>query len=437
MYQITSDKYNFDEQIHDFLIDSLPGVREDLFDDDDTDSEEEEEIFNFLTETYGDGATISAVRACRGANKTIAKEKRSKSKIDGRGKHDKAYREQRRIRLIKLINSRCDIALCPNPACTDPCIDQRKSVCISCGHCTNESFIADAVTPDCYFTPIVVYNSNFYFKERINNWRKLSPVIPMVELEQIYTCIKSKHDRAGVQWSVKTISRNLIYEVVNDLYGHKSLPWKNTENDEQREENKLVEISNKSNRRKLVYRERWIWIKYFMCEKQNKDMFRVLFGHLFVTRFDRNYPTDELIALLEIMIQILDKPFKDTLFSSKRLGLRRHNRPSRDVVIIYLLYGIHPALTVIYGTDYWQPPKTTKSLYDNETRFKLLLEQVKEGNPQLPWPPVDINISTILSLTELTFNFDSVPNEIKNCFPYYYHQLKGDKLLRRIDCVLP
>lgn len=429
---------DFDNYIGDYLFDLVPGYREQLLqeieDDCGREFREEFELQEFIRSVYQNYRRYPII--CKQTSKT-----------DGRGKHDKAYREKRKLEIMAKRANLVYTVACINPNCTNGYIDASGTTCLTCGWINDTPNLSDGVNAGYYHVPEVVYNSGFYFMERANCWRGKSPRIPPESLREILTAIHHHHECQRIHWSVMTITRELIYEVVNKLYGQKKIYSSLAEaqaevvvdidEDDSNELDKLTKLNNnilelnKLNRKKLVYRERWIAIKYIMCCAENRHIFSVAYSQLFIRRFEQSYPTDELINLLNLMIRILDRPFKDVLYASKRDGLKRHNRPSRDLVVIFLLYGIHPALYVIYGTDYWNPPITRKSLLDNQNRLKLLLQQARESHSLLPWPDESTSIYSILALNEYVVNMDELTQEIRLCFPRWLQEYKGELTINR------
>ena len=136
------------------------------------------------------------------------------------------------------------------------------------------------------------------------------------------------------------------------------------------------------------------------------------------------YPTAKAKQLLSAVVY--EKKKKD--------GLLRHNRPRRDVSILFLLYGLHPALSVIYGTDYWKPPATTDSQEENTQRFKILLSSARRREPMLRWPSDDLTLNDIRNTTVVKLGkIDDMPSQIEWLFPV---TITDGMVFRREECEL-
>lgn len=262
---------------------------------------------------------------------------------------------------------------------------------------------------------LVTYDPRFYVKERLCNWKCDCPVIPNEHFKAIIQEIV--HEIGRVRgFGAGAISRTLIYNVVNRLFGSSPLRSPNT---------------TANNRRFLVYRERWLMIKKWMCEQ---SIFEIPDAQEWLKRYHAYEPTKELIFMIERLMKVLESSFKIALFSKKKEGLLRPNRPRRDVAILFLLYGLHPALSVIYGTDYWKPPTTKKSRDENSQRFKILLAHARRQEPMLYWPADDVTLDHILTLNTVQIgNVDEIPAEIECLFP---STLQSGMIFNRDDCCL-
>ena len=187
----------------------------------------------------------------------------------------------------------------------------------------------------------------------------------------------------------------MIYEAVNKLYGAKKAGPEDWEF--------MIIALNQKNRKHLVYRERWHYIKYWLCEQQGLC---IVDGDEWKRRANNTWPRYELIELLERMIKVLEVDFLDLLYAPVKdpTTHKRHNRPCRDIVVLFLMHGIHPVLSVIYGTDFWKPPKTEKSRQDNVARFKILLAKAREKAPFFRWPSMDLTLNDILDTKEVYYD---------------------------------
>lgn len=315
---------------------------------------------------------------------------KKRKREDRRGRHDKEYRARRKER----IRSMYDIIIssgrdaCIECGSTEMAVD--GTVCQSCGLVSDRQRIADNPPIHSGLRSLVVYKPRFYIKERINNWRGICPHIQRQELCSILSELSKKQPR-----HISDITRSVIYDAVNKLWGN-----------------------SPENRKKLVNRERWVWIKKFIAERPN--IFGLEGSQEYLDRFNQTYPSEQLIFRLEKLISVLEEFFPDQLYSKKRNGIKRHNRPSRDIVILYLLYGIHPALSTLYKIDYWQPLTTKKALEDNDKRVRILLENARNGYPRLKWPNEEITLEQILEFPPVTISMLDLDYDTFVCFPYYY-----------------
>jgi len=295
----------------------------------------------------------------------------------------------------------------------------RDGTCLICGcvsmDVTDRIEERQVISHTRSITRIESYDPRYYVKERLGNWKCDCPAIPNEHFKLIIREIVSEIGR-GRGFNARDLSRTLIYNVVNRLFG--SSPWRTAQQTAQ-------------NRRFLVYRERWLTIKRWMCEQQ---IFDIEDGDEWLNRYYRYEPNNELIQMLERMMQILELSFKQLLYAEKKDGLLRHNRPRRDVSILFLLYGLHPALSVIYGTDYWKPPATTDSQEENTQRFKILLSSARRREPMLRWPSDDLTLNDIRNTTVVKLGkIDDIPSQIEWLFPV---TITDGMVFRREECEL-
>lgn len=238
------------------------------------------------------------------------------------------------------------------------------------------------------------YNAIFYCKERLNNFAFKCPPIKPKHLYRITSTIITLTS-APLAFNVRELTRSLIYSAVNKLYGAKKPGPDDWEF--------LVIATNQKNRKHLVYRERWHYIKYWMCEQPGLC---IVDGDKWYQRANLTLPRTELIEHLERMIKVLEVDFLDLLYAPIKdpSTHRRHNRPCRDIVVLFLMHGIHPVLTVIYGTNFWKPPKTEKSRQENVARFRILLAKAREKAPYFRWPSMELTLDEILNTTEAYYD---------------------------------
>ncbi len=355
--------------------------------------------------------------------------------IDARGKHDTAYRRARKYRLEMFRNHLEVLCICPYCDATGNRNDlfTHDGICTACGmvpesampvYCdatyTQSSFVTTCypqfTLPDRVLANVVSYDPRFYIKERLNNWRCVCPIIPNEHFKLIIMEILHEigYSRG---FSARLITRTVIYNVINRLFG--SSPWKS-------------KARIKEDRRFLVYRERWMYIKRWMCE--STELFQITDAAEWTDRYYTYEPTDLLIQRLEQMLKVLEFSFRELLYAEKKDGLKRHNRPRRDVAVLYLLYGLHPGLCVIYGTDYWKPPTTPKSQQENTQRFRILVESARERDPMNYWPDMnEVDLELITNLQEVDVDFDSLPMDVYNLFPCHVFR---NGLISRRDCEL-
>lgn len=274
--------------------------------------------------------------------------------------------------------------------------------CMQCGIVDDDNLILSARDTICYTQTMLVcavrYDPRFYIKERLNNWRCICPVIPNEHFRTIiFEITREIGSLRG--FPARSISRSLIYHVINRLYG-----------------SSRVDEQGNSLRSCLVYRERWLYIKRWMCLQH--DVFEIPDADEWLLRYAMTEPTPALISKIEWMMQILEVSFKDILYAEKREGIKRHNRPRRDVAILFLLFGLHPGLIAVYGTDYWKPPATKKSQDENTTRFKILLQSARERYPMCRWPKDDVTLDTIMSVRCVEYDPTRLPEDVVDLFPF-------------------
>lgn len=340
---------------------------------------------------------------------------------DRRGKHDREYRLARKARLeawAALLNPMVSCPVCCAVDYAD-CLFTSGGTCTQCGiqpegfpmeyvddRPGKSSFIQPAQrysVLDRLFSNVVVYDPVFYLKEGLNNWRCVCPIIPNEHLKLIIQEIL--HSIGSVRgFSARCLTRTVIYNAVNRLFG--SSPWKGNNHERSQHE--------KSNRKFLVYRERWLYIKKWMCEQ---SVFAIVDADEWLARYKTTEPNIFLIEKLESMMKVIQRSFKEVLYADKRDGLKRHNRPRRDVCILFLLYGLHPAFLAIYGTDFWKPPTTRKSRDDNTERFKVLLNVARRMDPLNYWPSSDLTLDDIEQTDNVSLCIDEQPIELAFLFP--------------------
>lgn len=379
-------------------------------------------LFDYLDDNFPDGDEIAL--ADEDENPPLEQRRTlawRKVHPDGRGKHDRTYRKLRKERIEAF-------AIAKFPTITTDCcgfVGQRDDVftdtgiCMVCG-CVSDD-ISDRIEKKQVIDrgssmgKLVSYDPRFYVKERLGNWKCDCPAIPNEHFKKIITEIVFEIGRTS-GFSARDISRTLIYNVVNRLFGNS--PWR-------------ARGVAAQNRRYLVYRERWLSIKRWMCEQA---IFSIPDAREWLDRYYRYEPNKALIDMLERMMRILESSFKRLLYSEKKDGLMRHNRPRRDVAILFLLYGLHPALSVIYGTDYWKPPVTKKSKEENTQRFKILLANARQHERMLHWPSDDVTLDMIEATTSVTIhNVDMMDVEIDQLFNMeLYNGIRFD----REECML-
>ena len=336
--------------------------------------------------------------------------------------HDKSYRANRKKRIKAWIDRYNNMAVCDFCGKRDYKYElfTDEGTCTNCGICEygNNSYGEEYVDNFRWMANIVLYNPRFYVKERINNWWGICPRIPNEYLHEIIKgCFASLSTENGASYHTKHFTRSLIYSVVNQLYGNK--------------QSRSIE-ENKRCRRFLVFRERWIWIKQFIFTNFG-SLLNIVGADEWLDRFYTYAPTRDLVFKLEKMIACLEKEFKTLLYAEKRNNncLKRHNRPCRDVTILFLLYGIHPGLNALYGTDYWKPPITQKSKLENTQRFKILLKLAREQNPLNSWPSNETTLDEILAVDNVQMDFENMTDELYSVFPLFCNNI-----IRRKDCCL-
>lgn len=340
---------------------------------------------------------------------------------DSRGKHDRAHRAARKNRLAAAAHNIISLSRCSycNATGYNTVLFTPGGTCTACGTVDSEfvplldtsiisynhTMLADAVR----------YDPRFYIKERLNNWRGVCPATPNENMREIILGVIGEIGRPS-GFSARSISRSLIYDVINKLYGSSALRTM----DEWR-----------GSRKCLVYRERWLSIKRWMC--QNHQVFQIHDAEEWLDRFDRYAPCDTLIDRLERMMRVLEQSFKELLYSERKDGIKRHNRPRRDVSILFLLYGLHPALVAIYGTDYWKPPTTKKSRDENTLRFRVLLESARRRDPLNHWPSDTVTLETIMALESAEYISSECSDDIIELFPC---EFEDRMVIHRKDCAL-
>ncbi len=287
------------------------------------------------------------------------------------------------------------------------------NVCINCGIVQLKDYRSNGNLShmERLFTNLVIYDPVFYLKEGLNNWRCKCPLIPNEHFKLIIQEILHSIEKPR-NFSARDITRTVIYNAVNRLFG--SAPWYG--------DPKTRKENEQKNRKHLVYRERWLFIKKWICEQ---SVFGIVDAHEWLERYRISEPNEFLIEKLEQMMKVIQHAFKCHNQSSST----KQNRPRRDVCILFLLYGLHPGLSVIYGTDFWKPPATEKSRLSNTQRFKVLLEIAKQLDPLNYWPPSDISLSTIESLEEVNVSLDEMPLELSFIFPV----VPENEIVRRQD----
>lgn len=345
---------------------------------------------------------------------------------DRRGKHDREYRLARKARLESWLALLNPIVTCPICYAVDYSDDlfTSQGTCTQCG-IQPEGFPMDYVDTRPgkstfvqpsqgsnsyrrYFRHVVIYDPVFYLKEGLNNWRCVCPIIPNEHLKLIIQEIL--HSINAVRgFSARMLTRTVIYNAVNRLFG--SSPWK-VHNRQDHEKN---------NRRSLVYRERWLYIKKWMCEQ---SVFEIPDAQQWLERYHATEPNQFLIDKLESMMKIVQQAFK----SKGNTQMKRQNRPRRDICILFLLYGIHPGLIAIYGTDFWKPPTTEKSRKHNTNGFKSLLEIARQMDPLNYWPSSDLTLEQIEQTDNIAVSIDELPIEVAFLFPC---QLNGEIISRK------
>lgn len=307
---------------------------------------------------------------------------KSIKKVDLRGRHTAESRLARKNAYLDLLANACS-----HPPCVR-CGEKRNftvdDTCMACGNCSLDPSIDGVPT---FFDTMRVdglYNPVFYFMERIGNWTAKCPPIPATEFQLI---IRKLCKKIGdyKYFSHRAITRERIYRVVNKLYGQ-----------------------SKEDRHKLVFRERWVAIKYWMCQQ---PFFHIPDADVFLQRFNNFRPNQRCIETLRQMLIHLEEQFvplpRKTTAGKKRdrpweepkkpKSDHRHNRICRDIAVLMLLAGIYPPLVVIFGRDYWRPPRTTKSRKENESRFQELLAVASRLHPDLLWPPTTLTLAEVMS----------------------------------------
>lgn len=345
---------------------------------------------------------------------------------DKRGRHDRQYRTNRKTVLENRIADINPLVSCDNCMAIDRAdvLFTHLGTCRVCGLESQESIWLAAPAPkDCKImldydvglssnhralVTLNVYNPGFYLKEGLNNWRCICPIIPNEHFKIIITEILNSIGKYK-KFDIAEISRTVVYNAVSRVFG--ASPW--TTIDRHGKE--------KKNRRFLVYHERWLFIKKWFCEQSS--YFEIENSQEWLRRYHLTEPNEFLIEKLEYMMKIIHQSYVDLKLKGKQ------NRPRRDVCILFLLHGIHPALTVFYGTDFWKPPTTMQSRLKNEFLFKTLLVRAKEIDPSCPWPSDSLSIDEIENFTETIIDFNEITLELSFILPF----LPDDPHINRKD----
>lgn len=338
---------------------------------------------------------------------------------DKRGKHNREYRAMRKARLESWAQYLNPMVTCPNCGTMDyqDTLFTNEHTCTACGIQSEDTHIfvhyrkdhnsTSFVAPQPIFssvdrvlTNIVSYDPVFYLKEGLNNWRCICPNIPNEHFKLIIQEILHSVGRTR-GFSAECLTRTLIYNAVNRLFG--AAPWK--------PEKERIRYEQE-NRKFLVYRERWLYIKKWMCEQ---SVFDIPDAGEWLERYRGSEPNEFLIERIESMMKVIHKAFKS-------LGPKKGNMPRRDVCILFLLYGLHPGFIALYGTDFWKPPTTEKSRRSNSQRFKRLLSIAKEMDPLNYWPDDSITLDEIEAIQEVQIEFDTLPLEISFMLPCVFEK---------------
>lgn len=346
---------------------------------------------------------------------------RTKGKLDLRGRH--TAEDRYRKKLAYLEHWRLAIN---HPPCVKCGNESRFTLdddtCMSCGHCSRDPAIAGVPGFFDLLRIDGIYNPIFYFMERVGNWTAKCPPIPAEEFQLILRKL-CKQIGDFKYFSHRAITRELIYAVVNKLYGRR-----------------------KEDRKKLVFRERWVAIKLWMCQQ---EFFQIPDAAVFLQRFRTFRPSQRCLETLRQMLIHLEKRFvaqkrktreppsdvdPEPKGKKKPKSEHRHNRICRDIAVLMLLAGIYPPLVVIFGTDYWRPPRTTKSRKENEQRFHELLAIASAEHPNLPWPPLSLSLSTVLSWDRAEIRLDKTTLLQFDCLPLTLQSAIGDFSISRQLC---
>lgn len=144
-----------------------------------------------------------------------------------------------------------------------------------------------------------------------------------------------------------------------------------------------------------------------MCEQ---SIFEIVDAQEWLERYRVTEPNEWLIEKIESMMKVIHQAFKQH-------GTKDGNMPRRDVCVLYLLYGLHPGLVALYGTDFWKPPTTEKSRKANSDRFRRLLTMAQEMDPLNYWPSTELTLDEIEATDNVVIDFDTLPLEISFIFP--------------------
>lgn len=302
-----------------------------------------------------------------------------KRKIDDRrGKHDKYYRQKRK----EIISREASHQATPCHGCgyTDCFLDD--GTCTNCGLCSDQLQFGDAIDfRSAGMATCSVYSPCSYSREKFNNFRCNGPEIQRENIIDITLSVWSAlYEEGG--FNSNKITRKVIYKSINNLY--------------------------KNEKKNLVLRERWLYIKLFMCS--NFDIFLIKDKTGFNNWYYKFRPTEYLVNRLVLQISMLEK-----YFDARPYGIK--NRPSRDVLAIYLLEAYHPVLLILYGW-YWKIPNT----YKNKNNYNLLNDIFKKAKKEFAfckWPSIPLKtIDQLQSINESIL--DSYDTETADLFPSFF-----------------
>lgn len=289
-----------------------------------------------------------------------------KNEEDGRGKHDKKYREERLRRIRE--NPSFVISKCSKCGATDCLLDD--STCTECGFVDgNGSWIQPEYDFHTYaLSSANVYIPRFYTRERYNNFSMVCPDIDGDILQDILLMVWYRIT-GGRRRPIHSseITRDTIYKSINQLY-------------------------SKTQKRNLNLRERWLYIKNLMVA--NFDVFNIEDGRKWNCWFYSIKPTKDLIDRLVLQSSCLEYYYDEARPSGKK------NRPNRDVIAIYLMYGYHPVLVIMYGW-YWNIPATYNNHNPKYQRLNEIFTRAAVENVFMKWPSTPLpTIGELLSLDE-------------------------------------